>query len=784
MTGKGGRGMETDYNPQIGCRRTLFDESYDFLEKLHSWELKDGVLYLVADTYRGRKAALKVTFLTATSFRLQMFPENDRPEPRNPIIRPDMQAKAVLTERDSYFEYGTEQVQLRFCREFWELSVYSVGRLLTKEQIFDTNVDNRWKCLPIGFCCDEDGRWTRTWETMYLFSDETFWGFGEKFTDFNKRGQYLHCWQKDALSTNSEDSYKSHPFFISSRGYAVLLNTYTRSEFDMGNTSQVSYRMSEEDGYLDYIFLADPSRDYKKLLDQYISLMGRIPVIPKWAFGFWMSKCSYQTRQEIETVVLRAEKEEIPIDVIHIDNWQKPDGIGTWEWDRERFPNPEGMIQWLKSHHVHLSLWIYPYLTEDSKAFPELEAKGYFVKNRQGGTALFYAMADAPHRAACFDFTNPEFLAWYEKRVSAVLQMGVSVVKTDFSEAVPEDAVYYDGTTGIEGHNRITSLYAETIYALMKKYKEKSGQLPMIWGRSGYAGAHRTPGAWAGDSSSALNNHSAILKGGLSLAMSGVAFWGYDLGGFYNTAFNGNECMPSEEEYLRSVEMGLFLPLSRAHGKTPREPWNFSPYVLEVVRRFIRLRRRMLPYLYSAACQSHLKNVPMLRPLLLEYPKDPVAVMQELSYLLGDSLLILPPFDRETYAAYLPQGKWLNLTTREIVEGGRYLTLCPLPDELPVFQRENSILPMMREGGKSRIPTGKFEHMNVQLFFTSRMETEFYDVEEDGSVRSYYFRAFLRKEDGCLCIETDMEIQDVDPVTEHSFTGIELNGCYRPSENR
>ena len=768
--------MEVDYNPQLGYRRTIFGEAYDFLVNLHSCRVQEGVLYLTADTYRGRRAVVTVTFLTESAFRLQMFPEHGPQVPRNPVFHPSVRAEAGLTEMTEYWEYGTQQVKLRFRKDYWEMSVYTDGKLLTREQVFDTNVDNRWKSLPIGYCCDESGQWIGTYENLYLFSDEAFWGFGEKFTDLNKRGQLLHCWQKDALSTNTEDSYKGHPFFISSRGYAVLLNTYTRCEFDMGCTSQVSCRMSSQDGSLDYIFLAGSSGDYKALLRQYVSLTGEIPMIPKWAFGFWMSKCSYQTRREIEETVIRAEKENIPIDVIHIDGWQKMDMAGTWEWDTQRFPDPEGMIRWLNEHHVHLSLWMYPYLTEDSPAFAELESRGYFVKNTQGKTSLFYAMADAPCRAACFDFTNPEFLSWYEKRVSAVLQMGVSVVKTDFSEAVPEDAVYYDGTTGIEGHNKITYLYAETIYGLMEKCGRKTGQMPMLWGRSGYAGSHRIPAAWAGDSSSALNNHSAILKGGLSLAMSGVSFWGYDLGGFYNTASNGDECPPSEEEYLRSVEMGLFMPLARAHGKTPREPWNFSPKVLETVQRFVKLRRSMLPYLYSSACQSHLESVPMLRPLLLEYPKDPVARMQELSYMLGDSLLVLPPFEREEYEAYLPRGKWLNTVTGEITEGGRYITLNPSMDQLPVFQRENSILPLLGSECDDHIPSGRFEHMKIRLFYTSRMETTFYDREDDGSIQTYFFRAFLRKEDSCLCVETDMRIQDIDLVTEYSFAGICLNG--------
>lgn len=767
--------MNVDYNPQLGYRRTLYPDTCDFLIRPLSWKEDEEGLLITAVTRMGRRAAVRVTFLTETSFRLRMIPEGVREDAGNPVLLPKGRQLGEFLEKEDRYEYRTSRLTLRFCREFWELSVYEGERLLTKEQAFDTNVDNRWKYLPIGFEVDGQGNCRGVRETMVLFSDEAFWGFGEKFTGLNKRGQLLHCWQKDALSTTTEDSYKADPFFLSSRGYGILLNTYTRCTFDMGCSSQVSYQMAAEDGVLDYIFLAGGDRDYRGILREFRDLTGPVPLIPKWAFGFWMSRCSYQNRQEIEDVVNRCLEEDIPIDVIHIDGWQRKENTGTWEWDTDRFPDPEGMIRWLEERHVHLSLWIYPYLTEASPLFAGLEQKGFFVKNTKGGTALFKAMADAECRSACFDFTNPHFLEWYEERAAKVLRMGVSVIKTDFSEAVPEDAVYWDGSSGVEGHNKITYLYARTIYDLMDKYGRKENRLPMLWGRSGYSGSHRIPAAWAGDSSSALNNHAAILWGGLSLAMSGVAFWGFDMGGFYNTAANGNECPPTEEEYLRSVELGFWMPLSRAHGKTPREPWHFSENALEIVRKYDHMRHRMAPYLYSAACESHLEGVPMLRPLLLEYPKDPTARYQELSCLLGGSLLIAPPFDRKSYEVYLPKGKWKELASGEIFDGGRYVEVSPGLEELPVFQRENSILPLLREEDCRFVPEGAFRQLEVQLFYDSDMETVFYDQAEDGRVRAFFLRAG-RDQEGSLRVETNMEIARLTVTAKEAFAAVYLNG--------
>ena len=722
---------ETQYNPQYGIRRTIFSDEYDFLTVIESASVDEKGIRFLVRTWKDRTAAVCVTFLTPSVFRFVMVPELTADSHRQPVIEPASQegfetGNARFTEDEDKFIYATERLSLHFSKKYWEMSIYQNGKLLTKEQAFDTNVDNRWKQLPTGFKVNTLGESISTFEQFVLFSDEMFWGFGEKFTHFNKRGQRIKCWQKDALSTNTEDSYKSHPYFTSSRGYSVLLNTFTRSSFDMGASSWISYQIGSDDPVLDYIFLAEESRDYKRLLQQYLQITGQIPMIPQWAFGFWMSKCSYRSRKEIEDVIDEADRLGIGIDVIHIDNWQKPDMTGVWEWDTERFPDPEGMIRELKEKKIHLSLWNYPYLNEDSPAFQSLAERGFFVKDKEGQPAMFKSTADSVVLCACFDFTNPEFLEWYKERVKKIVRMGVSVIKTDFSEAVPEEVVFHNGMSGCEGHNLLTYLYAKNIYTWMKEICEKRGELPLLWGRSGYVGSHTIPAAWAGDSSSDKANHSAILQAGLGMAMSGVSFWGYDLGGFYNTGYTGNEKRPDVEDYLSSVQMGLWMPLSRAHGKTPREPWQYGDLALEKVKEWINFRHRLTPYLYHTACQSHLFGIPMLRPLVMEYPDDPVAKIQNLSYMLGDSLLIAPGFDRDEYDLYLPEGQWRNMESKEVYEGRSFVpvenkSFADGGTSLLVFQKEGTSIPLFAQSEVMRVPDGTWKEKDLDFMtFTTR----------------------------------------------------------------
>ena len=722
---------ETQYNPQYGIRRTIFSDEYDFLTVIESASVDEKGIRFLVRTWKDRTAAVCVTFLTPSVFRFVMVPELTADSHRQPVIEHASQeggeaGNARFTEDEEKFIYATERLSLHFSKKYWEMSIYQNGKLLTKEQAFDTNVDNRWKQLPTGFKVNTRGESISTFEQFVLFSDEMFWGFGEKFTHFNKRGQRIKCWQKDALSTNTEDSYKSHPYFTSSRGYSILLNTFTRSSFDMGASSWISYQIGSDDPVLDYIFLAEESRDYKRLLQQYLQITGQIPMIPQWAFGFWMSKCSYRNRKEIEDVIDEADRLGIGIDVIHIDNWQKPDMTGVWEWDTERFPDPEGMIRELKEKKIHLSLWNYPYLNEDSPAFQSLAERGFFVKDKEGQPAMFKSTADSVVLCACFDFTNPEFLEWYKERVKKIVRMGVSVIKTDFSEAVPEEVVFHNGMSGCEGHNLLTYLYAKNIYTWMKEICEKRGELPLLWGRSGYVGSHTIPAAWAGDSSSDKANHSAILQAGLGMAMSGVSFWGYDLGGFYNTGYTGNEKRPDVEDYLSSVQMGLWMPLSRAHGKTPREPWQYGDLALEKVKEWINFRHRLTPYLYHTACQSHLFGIPMLRPLVMEYPDDPVAKIQNLSYMLGDSLLIAPGFDRDEYDLYLPEGQWRNMESKEVYEGRSFVpvenkSFADGGTSLLVFQKEGTSIPLFAQSEVMRVPDGTWKEKDLDFMtFTTR----------------------------------------------------------------
>lgn len=757
---------DVSYNPQLGYLKTVFQHSFDFLTKIRSLTRQENVLVLSVETYQGASARVELSFLSDTAFRLRMIPDEADKVFDNAVFHFAARENFSVEENAWGYCVKTARLTLRLRRRPWEMEILLDEKPLTREEVRDTNVDNMCKYLPIGFDRDETGRVARVRETMALYADESFYGFGEKFTGFNKRGQLIHCHQSDALSTNTEQSYKNIPYFMSSRGYAVLLNTFTENTFDMGFSSGVSYGMQVEDAVLDYVMLCN--RDYKGLLSDYTLLTGRSPMIPRWSFGLWMSKCSYQTQEEVESVARMCREKKVPVDVIHIDGWMNQSNSGAWEWDRARFPDPVGMIRALDHLHIRLSLWMWPYIPAGSPTYEYAKEKGYLVKNERGEIAEFCATATSDRRVAAFDFTNPALVEWYRDRVQNVVRDGVAVIKTDFSEAVPMDARYFDGSNGLQGHNKLPLLYAKTIYEACRDVKLPAGERPMLWGRSGYAGSQNYPANWAGDSSTQENNLACVLQGGLSAGLSAVSFWGHDIGGFYNTDSDGYECPPTDTQYIRSAQFGLLSPLARCHGKTPREPWNFSEQVQRIFAQSAALRYRLAPYLYSAAYETHLTGVPMLRALLLEYPDDPTVLEIGLEYMLGASLLVAPVFDQDDQRVYLPQGRWAELLTGRFLEGERWTRPQKTLERIPVYLRENSVVPI-QSTDVQYIADENFSSLTALVNLSSHFDAVLYDDDAQ-----YRFSASLAGD--AVLIETDLPMTAAYFYVERPVGRVTVNG--------
>ncbi|KRE60959.1 TIM-barrel domain-containing protein [Nostocoides sp. Soil756] len=523
---------------------------------------------------------------------------------------------------------------------------------------------------------------------LELSPDEDVLGFGEQFGRLVKNGQRLVLRSEDACGTGTGLAYKPVPVWHSTTGYTGFLNTGAVVTADVGHQRPSVLGLTVADDALDLYVVAGPSP--KDRLTTYTALTGRAEVPPLWAFGYWMGRCRYHDREEMLGVARTMRRHAVPLDVLHLDpDWLVVDRLNCdFIWNEERFGNRRDFVEALEEESVRLSVWELPYLDPASPRFAEAEEKGFLVRRTDGTLAAIQKTPTPDGRMrALVDFTNPEAAAWWQAMHEAFLDDGVAVFKTDFGEALPDDAALHDGTPAHQAHNLYPLRYNATVSDAIRRY---TGRAPLVWGRSGWAGSQRYPGQWGGDAESTVVGMQATVRGGLSYALSAPGLWSHDIGGFF-----GPELTPGL--YVRWTQMGALSPLMRAHGLRPREPWAFGDEALEVARRWVRLRYSLLPTLWQVAHEAASHGWPVMRPLALEFPEDPVAAQVDDVFMVGSDLLVVPVFDDGTAPVrrrfYVPEGTWHDIVTGETYDGPRFHEAELALDAMPVLARAGSLIP-------------------------------------------------------------------------------------------
>jgi alpha-D-xyloside xylohydrolase len=359
------------------------------------------------------------------------------------------------------------------------------------------------------------------------------------------------------------------------------------------------------------------------------------------------------------------------------------------------------MVQSLREQGVRTCLWINPYVPAGTPPHAEAWDRGVLI-SRSDGSVSPVIEAFAGQGLAAIDFTNPEARAWFQDKLRALLDMGVAVFKTDFGEQAPVDAVYHDGRSGLEMHNLYPLLYNQTVFELTEAYFGQG----FTWGRSAYAGSQRYPVQWGGDSYSSLDQMACQIRALLGYGLSGIPFCSHDVGGFdyppqaFDHSERSSEWFLEENVsdpvvYTRWLQFGVFSSHVRAHGKQPREPYAYGPQIETIARRYLKLRYRLLPYIYSQAIRSAQSGLPMARAMVLEFQDDPTTCHLDLQYLFGDSFLVAPVVRRDHRCrVYLPAGDWLDYWTKETVNGPCWLDLEVPLDTLPLWVRAGAIITM------------------------------------------------------------------------------------------
>jgi alpha-D-xyloside xylohydrolase len=518
-------------------------------------------------------------------------------------------------------------------------------------------------------------------EQLDLGIGEYVYGLGERFTPFVKNGQIVDIWNEDG-GTSSEQSYKNIPFYMTNKGYGVFVNHPERVSFEVASENVSRVQFSVEGEYLEYFIIG--GEKIKDVLDNYTTLTGKPALPPAWSFGLWLTT-SFTTSYDEATVNSFIDgmiERDIPLHVFHFDcYWMKEYQWCDFEWDKNVFPDPEGMLKRLKEKGLKICVWINPYIAQKSYMFDEGMEHGYLLK-RPNGDVWQWDMWQAG--MGLVDFTNPAAVEWYKSKLQRLIDMGVDSFKTDFGERIPTDVVYYDGSDPVKMHNYYTQLYNKVVFELLED--NLGANEAMLFARSATAGGQQFPVHWGGDCSANYDSMAETLRGGLSLGLSGFGFWSHDISGFEHTA--------PPDIYKRWVAFGLLSSHSRLHGSTSyRVPWLFGDEAVDVLRHFTKLKSKLMPYLFDKAVEATDKGLPMMRAMVLEFNEDPTCGPLDLQYMLGDSLLVAPIFNTEgDVQYYLPEGAWTNFFTGEVVNGGRWLFEQYDYFSLPLMVRPNTLL--------------------------------------------------------------------------------------------
>jgi alpha-D-xyloside xylohydrolase len=282
------------------------------------------------------------------------------------------------------------------------------------------------------------------------------------------------------------------------------------------------------------------------------------------------------------------------------------------------------------------------------------------------------------------DFTNPDAANWYKGKLKKLMDIGVDCFKTDFGERIPVDVQYFDGSDPVKMHNYYTYLYNKAVYELMKENAPTNECV--LFARSATAGSQKFPVHWGGDCTAEYESMAESLRGGLSLSLCGFGFWSHDISGFESTA--------TPDLYKRWSAFGLLSTHSRLHGSNSyRVPWLFDEEAVEVLRFFTELKCSLMPYLYACACETSMTGIPVMRAMVLEFSDDPTCRFLDLQYMLGDSLLVAPIFNKDgNVSYYLPSGIWTNFITGDRVLGGCWKNETHDYMSIPLMVRPSSII--------------------------------------------------------------------------------------------
>ncbi len=669
LTGKAEQ--DQDIYVQVVVKPSVSQKVY--YKNYQTHDFVNGILYVKSDT-----ALLKLQAYSNSILKVSYFPNGTlQQDTTYSVVLAPQQVEALLHETSDYLEYSTAEVKVRIAKFPLRISY----------------LQNTSSAATSPFLEDENGFFTAKGTKglrFHLTTNEAIYGTGSRATELNKRGQKFSTYNTASYGykIGAPTLNVNIPFIVSTQLYGLYFENHSAGYFDIGASEASVLEYNVEQGNLSYYLIR--GNDFDELLKNYTLLTGRQPLPPLWSLGFIQSKYGYKSDKEALNIVKKLQKEHFPIDALVLDLYWfgSPKTMGNLDWDRKKFKQPESLIQALENRGVKLIPITETFVAKTSNSFNFLDKNNFLAKTKSGNSFVIENFWAGP--SGLLDLYKPEAGEWMWNKYKTQIDKGIAGWWCDLGEpeSHPEGMIHSLGNARYV-HNVYSLFWAKL---LADKYSlEYPEQRLFNLIRSGYAGMQRySTFPWSGDVQRSYAGLSTQVQIMLSMGMSGVAYMHSDLGGFTGGPKN-------PELYTRWLQFGAFCPIMRAHGEgVPAEPVFYKNTYKNIVREYINLRYRLLPYNYTLSYQNSTSGVPIARPLNFYEPSNTTISNVCDEYFWGPNFLIAPVFEANALSRQVifPKGNWINFWNDSLYQGGTHTTVYAPLDKMPVFVKAGSVVPM------------------------------------------------------------------------------------------
>ncbi|WP_299523629.1 TIM-barrel domain-containing protein [uncultured Lutibacter sp.] len=671
-----------------------------------------------------------------------------------------LKTKAVemeIIENTNLTEIKMLNISVKISHSPFQVSYYYEGNLLTSEKN--------------GYSKNED------YEVLdfNLTDDEVLFGGGARALGMNRRGYRLELYNKAhyGYETHSELMNFTIPVVYSSKMYAIHFDNAPIGYLDLDSKKSNTLSYETISGRKTYQVIAGD--DWEELVENYVNLTGKQPMIPRWALGNFSSRFGYHSQKEVTETIDAFIEEEIPVDAIILDLFwfgkEMKGTMGNFEFEKDSFPNPKKMISDLKEKGVKTILISEPFILTTSKKWDEAVEQDVLGKTKEGEA---YKYDFYFGNTGIVDIFKPEGKQWFWDIYKKFNNYGVAGWWGDLGEPEvhPSDLLHATGTAD-EVHNIYGHNWAKLIFEGYQK--DFPNQRPFILMRAGYSGSqHYGLIPWSGDVNRSWGGLQSQMEIALQMGMQGLGYMHSDLGGFA-----GNNL--DNELYTRWLQYGVFQPIFRPHAQeeVPSEPVFREPKTKALAKKSIELRYSLMPYNYTLSFENNQKGIALMRPLFFEQPSNSMLLNYDKTYLWGEHFLISPVVKQgiTEQEVYFPsKSNWFNFYTDEKVEGGQTKVIELNEESIPTYVRGGAFIPMIQSIQNTSIYN--LNEFDLHFYFDETVkesEDELYnddgetpDAFEKGMYEIFNFESEFKK--NCLTIEIETELGN-----SFNFSSKEIN---------